>query len=185
MTADQTSHITVKYKGRDLSSSDTEATLTYAISEAMLNEAQIWANRQRYKLTGKEMQFWLEQRGCKLGSLDGPAYVYVRCLENGTTREERYYRDGDLHREDGPAWLQRDCDATTTEVYFHNGKRHREDGPAYIERHADGSGVEQYYRNGEFVKTEVLALLTDIIPGVTVQRPAPKTPNAPGGPRPA
>ena len=61
MTADQTSHITVKYKGRDLSSSDTEATLTYAISEAMLNEAQIWANRQRYKLTGKEMQFWLEQ----------------------------------------------------------------------------------------------------------------------------
>ena len=44
-----------------------------------------------------------------------------------------YYKDGVLHREDGPAveWLN------GSKFWFINGKRHREDGPAFV--WADGT----------------------------------------------
>jgi hypothetical protein len=56
---------------------------------------------------------------------------------------ERWYRDGRLHREDGPAVTYYDG----TECWFINGLRHRADGPAII--YDDGS--ESWYLNGKEV----------------------------------
>lgn len=56
----------------------------------------------------------------------------------------KHYKNGKLHREDGPAieWRWGDKD------WYMNGKLHREDGPAvnYID------GTKLYYINGEHIK---------------------------------
>lgn len=57
-----------------------------------------------------------------------------------------WYRDGKLHREDGPAieWF------TGGKVWYQNGLRHREDGPA-IEYH---DGEKQWYLNGNEISED-------------------------------
>ncbi len=53
---------------------------------------------------------------------------------------KKWFKNGDLHREDGPAieW------ADGTKIWYVDGKLHREDGPA-IEY---ASGSKEWYRNG-------------------------------------
>ena len=58
-----------------------------------------------------------------------------------TGRQINWYRNGKLHREDGPAVEWDDG----TKEWYHNGKCHREDGPA-IEC---AGGTKYWYRNGE------------------------------------
>ena len=65
---------------------------------------------------------------------DGPAIEY----SNGT---EEWYKDGKLHREDGPASV----DADGSKSWYKDGKRHRDDGPA-IERK---DGTLEWWKNGE------------------------------------
>ena len=65
---------------------------------------------------------------------DGPAII----CSNGS---EEYFIDGERHREDGPAIIQADG----TEFYYINGRKHRIDGPAYIQ----SDGYKAYYRNDE------------------------------------
>jgi len=60
---------------------------------------------------------------------------------NGT---ERWYKDGLLHREDGPALINK----FGTESWYRDGKYHREDGPAKI--YKDGSKF--YFLNGKEIK---------------------------------
>ena len=52
-----------------------------------------------------------------------------------------WYRNGLLHRDDGPAIEYANGDR----YWYRNGKLHREDGPAM--EHADGSS--EWFRNGE------------------------------------
>jgi len=62
---------------------------------------------------------------------------------------ETYWRDGEKHREDGPAEIERRADGSVSESYWHDGKKHRENGPAEIVRSADGTVIrESYWRNG-------------------------------------
>jgi len=56
---------------------------------------------------------------------------------------KRWYKDGKLHREDGPA-IER---ANGGRYWYKDGKRHRENGPA-IERAND---EKQWYLNGKKV----------------------------------
>jgi hypothetical protein len=162
MTGEQTSHITIIY--RDYGN---EFTLTYAVDETTLNRAL----REVKEPTGKALKIWLEDRGCRLDSPDGPALL-IRNAEGST--EDYYYRDGELHRDDGPAIVKRFADASSEERYCRSGKLHREDGPAFVHRNADGTTrVEEYFRDG---KTYLPSLC--VIPGVTVR-------HAPKGPGPA
>jgi hypothetical protein len=79
-------------------------------------------------------------RNGKLYREDGPAIEYV-------DGEKRWFINGDLHREDGPAI---EC-ANGNRWWFLNGKRHREDGPA-IEW---PDGEKEWYINGvELTKKE-------------------------------
>jgi antitoxin component YwqK of YwqJK toxin-antitoxin module len=61
--------------------------------------------------------------------------------EVDTTGTKRWYLNGKLHREDGPAveW------ADGTKAWYLNGKLHREDGPAI--EYTDGT--KKWYLNGE------------------------------------
>lgn len=54
---------------------------------------------------------------------------------------KKWYRNGKLHREDGPAVERADG---TKEWYF-NGRRHREDGPAFV----NTSGYAAWYFHGK------------------------------------
>ena len=65
--------------------------------------------------------------------------TYTVKVDDGGTK--RWYVDGKLHREDGPA-----CEYPTGDkTWYRNGKRHREDGPAV--EWADGTRF--WYLNDE------------------------------------
>jgi len=51
----------------------------------------------------------------------------------------RYFKNGEFHREDGPAY----SDGDNFKSWWINGIRHREDGPAII----DVIGKEYWYHN--------------------------------------
>ena len=61
--------------------------------------------------------------------------------------DRRWYRDGKLHREDGPAIEWPDG----TKHWYRDDKLHREDGPAV--EWADGA--KEWYRDGVFIREEV------------------------------
>ena len=65
-------------------------------------------------------------------------------MKNGMIRDrygnECWYKDGQLHREVGPAYISKDCQA-----WYREGKYHREDGPAVI----DINGFKAWYFNGK------------------------------------
>jgi hypothetical protein len=65
---------------------------------------------------------------------------YIEIDKNGT---ERWYFNGQLHREDGPAVIYADG----TQMWYRNGKPHRTDGSAVI--YADG--IKLWYRNGQLI----------------------------------
>lgn len=67
---------------------------------------------------------------------DGPAVInYILGIESSETNitlsHEKYYIDGVLHREDGPADIHNTSEKYI-QIYSRNGKIHREDGPAKI-----------------------------------------------------
>jgi len=89
-------------------------------------------------------------RNGELHREDGPAYVERR--RDGTAAIEWWYRNNNLHREDGPAWVERRPDGTVVERWRKNDKPHREDGPAHIERRPDGTTEsETWWLDGKAV----------------------------------
>lgn len=59
---------------------------------------------------------------------------------------------GDLHREDGPAYIYYYEDGSLSiEEFRINGMYHRLDGPAQIGRFRDGSTWENFYIDGEYL----------------------------------
>jgi len=77
---------------------------------------------------------------------DGPAYVEHR--PSGTV-VERWHKDGIHHREDGPAYVERRPNGTVVEWWYRNGVLHREDGPAWVEHRRDGTVVERWRKDGK------------------------------------
>jgi hypothetical protein len=63
---------------------------------------------------------------------DRPAKVVY--FENGMIQDEYWYKDGQLHREGGPAYLSYNLQGQVTEEeWMQNGVMHRDDGPAEIQ----------------------------------------------------
>ena len=55
---------------------------------------------------------------------------------------QAWYKDGKLHCDDGPAWI----DADGSRGWYNDGKLHRIDGPAWI----DADGRQEWRKDGEF-----------------------------------
>ena len=63
----------------------------------------------------------------------------VNYWDDGSIRSERWYVDGYLCREDGPACIHYYSDGTVEEEsWWLDRKLHRTDGPAYVSYHDDG-----------------------------------------------
>ena len=88
--------------------------------------------------------------------------------------DKRWYRDGKLHREDGPAVEFADGD----KEWYRDGKRHREDGPAVESANGDklwyrddklhredgpavesANGYKAWYREGKKIDEKQIKLL--------------------------
>src|SRR5437764_14081349 len=65
---------------------------------------------------------------------------YRRIENDDGSVVESYWSDGEKHREDGPAEIERRVDGTVIESYWQNGQRHRVDHlrPALIVRGSNG-----------------------------------------------
>jgi hypothetical protein len=64
---------------------------------------------------------------------------------------QRWWKDGNLHREDGPAYINSDG----TQIWYKDDKRHREDGPAII--YPDGS--QMWYKDGNLHREDGPAVI--------------------------
>jgi hypothetical protein len=158
MTGNQASHITVTCRdGGD------EITSVYAVNEDISREL----DQRIKKPTGKDLQAWLETKGCRLDCPAEPAFV--RRTADGST-EECYYRNGKQHREGGPAFVKRTADGGAVEAYYRDGKQHREDGPAIVKRYADGATCEEYFRDGKLHREDGPAYVWHNINGRAVER---------------
>lgn len=67
----------------------------------------------------------------------------------------RYYWEGQIHREDGPALITFKADGSKgTESWIRHGKRHRENGPAWIDMVNPEKPIYQYYIEGKILSEE-------------------------------
>lgn len=75
--------------------------------------------------------------------------------DDGCIRKEWRNDAGELHREDGPAYIKYYDDGSIFyKQFFINGYYHRLDGPAVTRYFLDGSiEYERYWINGEFIGT--------------------------------
>jgi hypothetical protein len=76
-------------------------------------------------------------RNGKLHRDDGPA------VENADGSTE-WYRNGHLHRKDGPAAQYKDG-----EGWYFNGQPHRDGGPAFYSHFPDAPNYRDWYRHGK------------------------------------
>ncbi|MHA6897985.1 hypothetical protein [Ralstonia pseudosolanacearum] len=82
----------------------------------------------------------------------------LECVIDNQVR--KFYRNGVLHREDGPAVVGRDYQA-----WYRHGLLHREDGPAVIRGRGAGA-VEEYWFEGCIVSAAMLVLHKTLTPEV-------------------
>lgn len=113
MSGDPKLHIVVSYK-----ENDTDVTASYAASEQILHEAELW-ELQTISPSAKAFAAWLWEHGCKLDCQDGPALIERSA--KGT--HEQYYENGLLNRSDGPARVVRSPDGSIVwESYYRHDK---------------------------------------------------------------
>ena len=101
-------------------------------------------------------RYYKDETKQELHREDGPAYVENNI--DGTKNYEEYYINGVLHREDGPAKIMYYINGNIErEEYYKNGILHREDGPAKIIYYGNGNiDTEEYYINGVFIPGRLL-----------------------------
>lgn len=81
---------------------------------------------------------------------DGPAITIFR-LQDNTVAYCAWYRHGFIHRENEPARIFiSDKGKIYDKQWYKNGELHREDGPAVI----TSSGIEKYYLQGRLFRTK-------------------------------
>lgn len=104
-----------------------------------------------YKITTDTTEKWYRHGTQDLHRANGqPAYIdYGTKYHPGSTR---WYKDGNLHRLDGPAYID-----SREESWYKNNKRHRVGGPARIEcdPHCNPpTYIYSYYLEGRNVTME-------------------------------
>jgi hypothetical protein len=145
MTRNTNLHITLSFNTYNLNGTEVKTTNCYAVSDKTLASARTWLKQQKHP-TACSLNDWLRKHSAKLDRRDGPATIERYPSGNG---RDIYYRNGKIHRDNGPAFVTR-ADCLTNEEYYRDGRHHREDGPAVITRLPGGVVHEHYCREGEF-----------------------------------
>lgn len=101
--------------------------------------------------------------------LTGDMKRYERTEFDDGTVIESYFVDNKLHREDGPASIERRPNGTVIEQWFRDGKLHRDNGPASNVRYAGGSAVEEWYRDDRLHREDGPAVITHRADGTVTE----------------
>jgi hypothetical protein len=177
MSSKQISTITTHYSEPGYNRPALDVRRDYAVTKDIKRELYLY-QLDKGQLAGKDLDIWMQNNG---GQLLKEELVY-----GDGVREERYYRNGKLHRDNGPAEIRRYSDDTTFEYYYRDGTECTKDeyypkqqsaAPGATVRgsvlNSDGWPVNYYYRDGiPCTKDEYYAKKQPAIPGVTIQRPA-------------
>jgi len=88
-----------------------------------------------------------------------PKIIYY---DDGSVKEKKWYKDGKIHKDDGPAVIEYDPEGNIlleywykngnklSEYWYKDGKMHKDDGPAKKMYNAAGALTgEQWYKNGK------------------------------------
>ena len=75
--------------------------------------------------------------------------------------EIRYFKNGSLHNDEGPAVIRRNISGGMYEAYYRNGSLHNDEGPAVIRRNVSGGTYEAYYRNGRRYREDGPAVVSE------------------------
>lgn len=92
----------------------------------------------RFKDTGTvSREFWYSSSGTQEAPDDRPAIVHYDKL--GRATEMHWRKQGELHRDNGPAWIELDwsnpeAPVIQLEIWAKNGRYHRTNGSAIIHR---------------------------------------------------
>jgi len=97
------------------------------------NDGQIYMRQWSRNDGGNSTSFVLDRE-------DGPA---LECRDgSGNVIKDHWYRNGQLHRDGGPAVEELFCGFR---AWYRNGELHRDDGPAV----ETADGTKEWYRNGK------------------------------------
>ena len=91
-----------------------------------------------------------------LHNLNGPAYIVFEYFDGNLTKmEERYFVNGNLHKEEGPAIIEYYLNGRIKyEVYYCYNMIHNSIGPAHIRYSAIGEIISKnYFINGCMLPT--------------------------------
>ena len=67
---------------------------------------------------------------------------------------EEWRRNGERHRKDGPALIERQADGSSRTAYFQHDQLHREGGPADVEVLPRGAVLTTWAVEGRLIKVE-------------------------------
>ena len=90
----------------------------------------------------------------------GKNKITYKWTRDGILQGEVWYRDGKLHREDGPAWNDWENEKQINEGWYRDGKLHREDGPAINNWQDEKKIRECWYRDGKYHREDGPAFTT-------------------------
>lgn len=90
----------------------------------------------------------------------GPSFTHNRTSSDGRSMHiESYQRHGKLHRDDGPAMVEKTSDGFSREAWYQNDKPHRDDGePAEFSvtpprgKQKYRTQIERWHRNGQMAR---------------------------------
>lgn len=68
-----------------------------------------------------------------------------------------FYQHGELHNEDGPAFVR--GDGFLHKAWWQHGRRHREDGPALIE----SNGTTEWWINDQKLNENIIAYIENLL----------------------
>lgn len=73
---------------------------------------------------------------------------YIKIEADGS-RITIWYKNGLIHRDDGPAYLKKDTRFNTIKKWYKNGLIHRDNDAAVVTRNSSGKIIEEWHQNGE------------------------------------
>ena len=83
---------------------------------------------------------------------DGPAQIFYYFINN-SIKIETYYLNGKEHRENGPALIKYNKNGLIiSKMFFYYGKKHKENGPAEIWFRENIISIENYFFNDNLHK---------------------------------
>lgn len=151
--SDAITHITLEFVRNEC-----KRTRCYALSPETMLAVQAWQAREGGGVTAERLAEWLRLSDSKLDCVDGPAFI-DRDLD-GPCNHVAWYRQGQRHREDGPALVIIYGGQITHEEWYRQGQLDREDGgPALVNLRTGHSCRKEWHRQGKLHRADGPAVL--------------------------